>query len=254
MRQREDLTGKRFGRLVVLKKGEDYVSPKGEKKARWICQCDCGNVVLRSSNLLKKGESLSCGCYRKDALREIKTIDLVGKKFGRLVVTRKDTDSHKKGTFWICQCDCGNVVSVSAGALKSDNTKSCGCVQSHGEMIVLDILKSFGLKEGKDFIRHKTFEELTGIKGGLLSYDYAIIDSGEILSLLECQGQQHYFPVELFGGEKQFEIQKEHDKRKRVFAQKNELPLICLRYSLSEKDIKEVLEELIFGEKLPHGE
>ena len=254
MRQREDLTGKRFGRLVVLKKGEDYVSPKGEKRARWICQCDCGNVVSVSGGNLKNGGTTQCKVCGIEQVREKRIVDLTGQRFGRLVVTKKDTDNHKKGTYWICHCDCGNVVSVSAGALKSDNTKSCGCVQSHSEMIVLDILKSFGLKEGKDFIRHKTFEKLTGIKGGLLSYDYAIIDSGEILSLLECQGQQHYFPVELFGGEKQFEIQKEHDKRKRVFAQKNELPLICLRYSLSEKDIKEVLEELIFGEKLPHGE
>ena len=38
---------------------------------------------------------------------------------------------------------------------------------------------------------------------------------------IECQGIQHEKPIERFGGEEEFEIQQEHDKRKREYANKN---------------------------------
>lgn len=61
-----DLTGSRFGRLVVIRRGEDYVSPKGYVAVNWVCQCDCGNqTVVRGCNL-KSGASTSCGCERVD--------------------------------------------------------------------------------------------------------------------------------------------------------------------------------------------
>ena len=39
-----------------------------------------------------------------------KFIDLTGQKFGRLIVIERDNNTNKKrGTFWICKCDCGTV-------------------------------------------------------------------------------------------------------------------------------------------------
>lgn len=59
-----DLTGRRFGRLEVISRGEDYVSPSGYVAVNWVCRCDCGNtVVVRGCNL-KSGASTSCGCER----------------------------------------------------------------------------------------------------------------------------------------------------------------------------------------------
>lgn len=40
-----DLTGQRFGHLVVLKLDEENKS----KNAKWICKCDCGNIVSKAS-------------------------------------------------------------------------------------------------------------------------------------------------------------------------------------------------------------
>ena len=39
----EDLTGKRFGRLTVLYRLPDHVTPSGQKQRMWCCKCDCGN-------------------------------------------------------------------------------------------------------------------------------------------------------------------------------------------------------------------
>lgn len=56
-----DLVGQRFGRLVVI--GRDPNFPRGGgKNARWLCQCDCGNIHSVYSHCLKSGKVKSCGC------------------------------------------------------------------------------------------------------------------------------------------------------------------------------------------------
>lgn len=53
-----DLTGQRFGKLVVVELAE-----RTNKATRWLCQCDCGNTkILRHSNLGRNTNS--CGCIR----------------------------------------------------------------------------------------------------------------------------------------------------------------------------------------------
>ena len=63
MSKKLDLTGVRFGRLVVLEE-----APQDERKQRyWICRCDCGNTTqpIHMSSL-KRGLTKSCGCLRKE--------------------------------------------------------------------------------------------------------------------------------------------------------------------------------------------
>ena len=75
-------------------------------------------------------------------------------------------------------------------------------------------------------------ERLTGKGGGYLSYDFAIKDENQrIAALIECQGQQHFFPIDLFGGEIQFEIQQMHDELKRNFAKEHNIMLIEIPYT-----------------------
>ena len=51
----KDLTGQKFGRLTVIKQVEDYITKSNYRKAQWLCQCDCGNVVeVVGSCLLQK--------------------------------------------------------------------------------------------------------------------------------------------------------------------------------------------------------
>jgi hypothetical protein len=75
-----DLTGLRFGRLRVLRRGPDYRCERGRGgrivKARWWCICDCGNETLVHSASLRRGEpdavgpglSRSCGCLHREEL------------------------------------------------------------------------------------------------------------------------------------------------------------------------------------------
>lgn len=57
-----DLTGQRFGRLLVLEQAA-ALSPGNP---RWKCQCDCGNVTYSQGGSLRSGRHLSCGCLQRE--------------------------------------------------------------------------------------------------------------------------------------------------------------------------------------------
>ena len=68
MGKAKDLTGKRFGRLVVIERAEDYIRPNGQHAIQWRCKCDCGNEKITNSYSLTKGKCTSCGCARTERL------------------------------------------------------------------------------------------------------------------------------------------------------------------------------------------
>lgn len=57
-----DLTNHRFGRLTVIRRAP----PDGTKRTRWECLCDCGSVTSPATGNLTSGETLSCGCTRRE--------------------------------------------------------------------------------------------------------------------------------------------------------------------------------------------
>lgn len=59
MKKAQDLSGQRFGNLVVLE--FDHKSIKSRKRF-WKCQCDCGQQCIVYQNHLKSGHTKSCGC------------------------------------------------------------------------------------------------------------------------------------------------------------------------------------------------
>lgn len=65
---RKDLTGKTFGRLKVIERADDYISPSGHRHSMWRCKCSCpeGNVVIVDTHALNNGSTKSCGCLRNE--------------------------------------------------------------------------------------------------------------------------------------------------------------------------------------------
>lgn len=56
-------------------------------------------------------------------------IDMTNQRFGSLLVIKQDSERGASGEIkWICKCDCGNIKSIKGAALRSGNTKSCGCL------------------------------------------------------------------------------------------------------------------------------
>ena len=138
-----DLTGEKYGRLLVLK----FVTTDGHGRAIFLCKCECGKrtEVTGGDLRTKKNSTVSCGCYSRDltrrrnhAHRETKHYrfrDLTGIKQneGRLTALKIiDFDEDFRHARWSCLCDpelggCGNVVVIRRGAFLDETTKSCGC-------------------------------------------------------------------------------------------------------------------------------
>lgn len=70
-RPREDLTGKRFGRLTVIERAGNV---DGNHSRTWLCQCDCGNKKVIRGAVLNRGGAISCGCYAKEVSSKIHTV------------------------------------------------------------------------------------------------------------------------------------------------------------------------------------
>ena len=64
MNKIDELIGKKFGKLTVVKEGESYIKPYAIYKRYWV-QCECGSPLkLVRVQSLKSGASTSCGCFK----------------------------------------------------------------------------------------------------------------------------------------------------------------------------------------------
>lgn len=68
-----DLTGKKFGKLTVIRQDGYHYYPNSKRKTKWLCQCDCGNLISVLGSDLKNGHTQSCGCFRKERATETAT-------------------------------------------------------------------------------------------------------------------------------------------------------------------------------------
>ena len=218
-----DLTGQKFNRLTVLEKD----TAKKSKNACWICQCECGNIVSVQGVHLRNGHTKSCGCLQREKSSEYSLIDLTGQKFGCLTVLKRDNLRIGTEAYWICQCDCGNIISTRGSNLRSGLTQSCGCIKSSkGENKIKDILSSLKI----NFIQQKTFDDLKYKYN--LKFDFFL---PEYKCCIEYNGEQHYEAIEYFGGIERLEEQKKRDNIKRQWCKDNNIKLIEISYTNYDK-------------------
>lgn len=127
-----DLTGARFGKLIVLYRAEDHIQPSGQHKRMWHCKCDCGNECNIRANDLQSGNTTSCGCVQKESRGKSQFQDLTGQCFGKLTVLYRlpnhISPSGQQQRMWKCSCSCGKTINVYAAQLKN-GLSSCGCIQ-----------------------------------------------------------------------------------------------------------------------------
>lgn len=81
---RKSLIGQKFGKLTVIERSDNYISPLGKTQIMYKCLCDCGNTTVVHSASLKQGLVNSCGCIRSigEMLVE-KYLDSVNVKYKR---------------------------------------------------------------------------------------------------------------------------------------------------------------------------
>lgn len=138
-----------------------------------------------------------------------------------------------------CKCKiCGHKWQMTPANLL--NNHGCPrCNKSKGEEAISTYLSNNNIP----FDTQKKFYGLYGVRNGLLSYDFYLPEQNV---LIEFQGKQHKYPVKFDGkgdieAEHRFEIQKEHDKRKREYAKLHNINLIEIWY-YDFKNINSVLD------------
>ena len=95
MGKKVDLTGRRFGRLVVI---EETQERDGSGSVIWKCLCECGDETMVSTRNLNSNHTNSCGCMQKDHAQRVgkRAIHIARKsdKFKRSV----EKDSQEQNT------------------------------------------------------------------------------------------------------------------------------------------------------------
>ncbi len=212
-----DLTGKRFGSLIV--KSFAYSKPK---RTFWKCTCDCGNEVVVRSDSLREGKTLSCGCFQRESSiknGQKKVIDEVGNRYGKLVVLSRSVNQSKtkKTAYWLCKCDCGNLTIVRSSHLRNGSIVSCGCVKSAGELKIIQLLEEHKVEYKTQF----SFDDLRGTGNRKLKFDFAIFKNKKLSHLIEYDGEQHSNTRSKFYNQKMIY----HDNLKNEYAKKHSIVL-----------------------------
>lgn len=227
-RKPRDFSIEQIGQLKPLY--IDETKPRGKGcNIYWICQCSCGNLIsVNSCNLnsgLKANRNMSCGnCHAN-------RIDLTGDIYGQLEVIGPDetyisNESNGWKSKWICQCECGNRISVFGTNLTRLHTTSCGCAnRSIGEKNIENLLKLNSI----NYAREYTFSDLKDKKK--LRFDFAIFDENNTLShLIEFDGRQHNNDYTPWNSEESLKDRQIRDKLKDEYCKTHNIKLIRIPY------------------------
>lgn len=125
LRAKQDIAGKRFGRLVAV----EFRYYNEDHDACWLFRCDCGNEKIMPAAHVKWCRVRSCGCLKTEHIEQLRRLDITGQRYGRLTAIRPTADHDAAGSIiWECECECGTKVNYSVNRLSRGNTLSCGCL------------------------------------------------------------------------------------------------------------------------------
>lgn len=188
------------------------------------CKCEvCGNTWEATPNKLLLGRN----CPK---CRSIKIGNMCRRTNDEFVEMAKEKcpsvsmlEDYQKSTVPIkCRCDiCGNVWKARPGTLFF-GIGCPSCSSSKGEKVI----RSFLDNEKISYETQKTFDGLFGVNGGNLSYDFYI---PRLNLLIEYQGEFHDGKTNGYV-RKNLKRQKEHDSRKRDYANNHKIKLLEIWY------------------------
>lgn len=219
--------GERYGSLVI-----DRIIPNmdGNNVTYVSCTCDCGKTgFITRLNALVSGNTKTCGCAHSP--------NLIGKKFGRLTVI-KEIESSSSQRRWLCECDCGKTIGINSHTLTSGHTKSCGCLRSDKNSLSEKFVRKYLSTIGAEYEAERTFDDCIGVNGWKLRFDFFLPDYS---MTIECDGMQHYRPIEYFGGQDKFDVLSANDKVKNEYCERNDILLLRLPYTDTEEDIMSLI-------------
>lgn len=221
--QTPDLIGFEYDTRKVIRKSEQKTT---DGCTLWEVYCSNCNTITLMTNYAVKNKTL-CHCRNGEKIKEInrKKYDLVGKKFGKLLVIKElDERTKYNEKRWLCQCECGNYKTTVTSALINHSTTSCGCSKSYNESNIQKYLDN-------NKIRYYTQWKHNSCRfpdtNALLIFDFYL---PTYRTIIEYDGEQHFQSIQFYGGDESFYRQKERDKYKNQWCKKNGYILLRIPY------------------------
>lgn len=121
--------GKIYGDFKVVSISKIPHRHKSGSTIKWLCECvHCGGTSVKQPSEVKKIKRCKC---QIEAETLAKWDAEIGKKYGRLTITRIERRATGRGTkpYAVCVCDCGREVTAQLGNIMRGKTKSCGCIE-----------------------------------------------------------------------------------------------------------------------------
>lgn len=239
-----NLIGKSFGRLMVIERVEN--NKFGQ--LMWKCICSCGNEKIIRGYALIQGRTTSCGCIHSEGLvnKNIKDREqLEGKVFGGIEVIsfiEYRFTSHlgtKREGWYRCKCIyCGKEIEMSRDSIRR-RKNSCGCqILSSGEEKIKTKLEENNIIYQREY----RIPECKNVFP--LPFDFAIFNENEeLIRLVEYDGEQHFHPITLYGGEEEFKKRQFRDKIKNEYCLSHNIPLVRIPYTIKDITIEMILND-----------
>lgn len=210
-----DLSNQRFGKLIAL----EPTQKRENHSVIWKCKCDCGKYCEAASDSLKNGHKKSCGCLIKN--------NLLGQRFGKVVVIAETQERLRDNIVWKCKCDCGNIFYTTGVQLTRTYgaTLSCGCLLSKGEEKISKLFDENNIK----YVKQKTFDNCRFVDtNAVAKFDFYVNNT----YLIEFDGIQHYqYNNNGWNDKEKFEKLQDRDNYKNNWCKENNIPLIRIPYT-----------------------
>lgn len=230
-----DLVGE--NNAIFIREAGKYIPPDGKSTARLIeCECcndGCTNTFIAQENRIHAGlHSGQCD----DCRRRSKTIHIIGRPVNHdeeaPIFLGYVDDTHRLVRY---QCRrCYNDFIRDANDCESSKRYLCvDClhnqrISSLGEKRIQEILSRAGIV----FEREKTFNTCLSDNGVCLRFDFFL---PEFNVVIEFDGEQHFHPIEFFGGERGFAEIKRRDAIKNKWCYDNAIKLLRISYLILDK-------------------
>lgn len=134
LRTGQDLTGTVVERLEVVRFSHSKES-NGKSTNYWLCKCMCSKELTVSERSIKERRRKSCGCIQGESRKKLE-----GTEIGRWSILR-----YEGSGMYACQCECGELKSVSGACLRRGGSLSCGCLREE----MLSGRKKHGMAKSK---------------------------------------------------------------------------------------------------------
>jgi hypothetical protein len=175
--QRVPETGQVWGKLTIVEEVSSV-----EKGRHWLCRCNCGKKVIRTTSILRlserRGSISSCPSCRSVKYPEQRKVD-IGQIWGKLTVVEEEKTSTYRRKRWLCRCDCGNLVyRFSVELRKYEREGIVNCCRECRKRKNLRFIR---------YLRMKRFYDMYQDIGTLYCYDYEEVETRILLDESELE-------------------------------------------------------------------